>query len=266
MPIRRSRACANERYGEKPVQLRQHHSPTVLVQTHQRLRVPGRRRNERHLQHHGADDNASITHIAASRTHGGALRRPTCRSAHATLLAGLAVAADGAMAASFRISPGGAISAPSVVNKVEGTQFGSLTGVTINNASCIGGRVESFLINERERVWPLKWRLHQMPIRSEPSRQHGRDGRKPLQQRQPELGSHRPAQTHQRLALPNRIDSARQLHDHPADDNSPIENGGRKRRGRDSNPRWTEPAHNGFRDRRIQPLCHPSRWCGKGSG
>jgi hypothetical protein len=31
-----------------------------------------------------------------------------------------------------------------------------------------------------------------------------------------------------------------------------------KRRGRDSNPRWTEMAHNGFRDRRIQPLCHPS--------
>ena len=31
-----------------------------------------------------------------------------------------------------------------------------------------------------------------------------------------------------------------------------------KRRGRDSNPRWTNQAHNGFRDRRIQPLCHPS--------
>jgi hypothetical protein len=31
-----------------------------------------------------------------------------------------------------------------------------------------------------------------------------------------------------------------------------------KRRGWDSNPRWTEMAHNGFRDRRIQPLCHPS--------
>jgi hypothetical protein len=32
-----------------------------------------------------------------------------------------------------------------------------------------------------------------------------------------------------------------------------------KRRGRDSNSRYTNQAHNGFRDRRIQPLCHPSR-------
>jgi hypothetical protein len=31
-----------------------------------------------------------------------------------------------------------------------------------------------------------------------------------------------------------------------------------KRRGRDSNPRRTLTARNGFRDRRIQPLCHPS--------
>jgi hypothetical protein len=31
-----------------------------------------------------------------------------------------------------------------------------------------------------------------------------------------------------------------------------------ERRGRDSNPRRTEMARNGFRDRRIQPLCHPS--------
>jgi hypothetical protein len=32
-----------------------------------------------------------------------------------------------------------------------------------------------------------------------------------------------------------------------------------KRRGRDSNPRYALTTHNGFRDRRIQPLCHPSR-------
>lgn len=31
-----------------------------------------------------------------------------------------------------------------------------------------------------------------------------------------------------------------------------------KRRGRDSNPRRTEMALNGFQDRRIRPLCHPS--------
>jgi hypothetical protein len=31
-----------------------------------------------------------------------------------------------------------------------------------------------------------------------------------------------------------------------------------KRRGRDSNPRGTGMAPNGFQDRRIQPLCHPS--------
>jgi hypothetical protein len=32
-----------------------------------------------------------------------------------------------------------------------------------------------------------------------------------------------------------------------------------QRRGRDSNSRYANQAHNGFRDRRIQPLCHPSR-------
>ena len=32
----------------------------------------------------------------------------------------------------------------------------------------------------------------------------------------------------------------------------------RKRRGRDSNPRRRKTPRNGFRDRRIQPLCHPS--------
>ena len=30
------------------------------------------------------------------------------------------------------------------------------------------------------------------------------------------------------------------------------------RMGRDSNPRWSCP-HNGFQDRRIRPLCHPSK-------
>ena len=34
---------------------------------------------------------------------------------------------------------------------------------------------------------------------------------------------------------------------------------GVERRGRDSNPRYALTTHNGFRDRRIQPLCHPSR-------
>lgn len=29
------------------------------------------------------------------------------------------------------------------------------------------------------------------------------------------------------------------------------------RKERDLNPRWSYP-HNGFQDRRIQPLCHPS--------
>ena len=29
------------------------------------------------------------------------------------------------------------------------------------------------------------------------------------------------------------------------------------RKGRDLNPRWSHP-HNGFQDRRIKPLCHPS--------
>src|SRR4051794_2626805 len=32
----------------------------------------------------------------------------------------------------------------------------------------------------------------------------------------------------------------------------------RKRRGRDSNPRGRSTRPNGFQDRRIQPLCHPS--------
>ena len=31
-----------------------------------------------------------------------------------------------------------------------------------------------------------------------------------------------------------------------------------QRRGRDSNSRYANKTHNGFRDRRIQPLCHPS--------
>ena len=32
-----------------------------------------------------------------------------------------------------------------------------------------------------------------------------------------------------------------------------------QRRGGDSNSRYANKTHNGFRDRRIQPLCHPSR-------
>ena len=32
------------------------------------------------------------------------------------------------------------------------------------------------------------------------------------------------------------------------------------RRRRDSNPRYPGCGQNGFRDRRIQPLCHPSAW------
>ena len=32
------------------------------------------------------------------------------------------------------------------------------------------------------------------------------------------------------------------------------------RRGRDSNPGYPDYGQNGFRDRRIQPLCHPSAW------
>ena len=32
------------------------------------------------------------------------------------------------------------------------------------------------------------------------------------------------------------------------------------RRGRDSNPGYRSTRHNGFRDRRIQPLCHLSAW------
>jgi hypothetical protein len=39
----------------------------------------------------------------------------------------------------------------------------------------------------------------------------------------------------------------------------PAAGAGLKRRGRDSNSRYANQTHNGFRDRRIQPLCHPSR-------
>jgi hypothetical protein len=34
------------------------------------------------------------------------------------------------------------------------------------------------------------------------------------------------------------------------------------RRRRDSNPRYPDYGQNGFRDRRIQPLCHPSAGMG----
>ena len=38
-----------------------------------------------------------------------------------------------------------------------------------------------------------------------------------------------------------------------------VEGGGvLQRRGRDSNSRYANQTHNGFQDRRIQPLCHPS--------
>ena len=37
-------------------------------------------------------------------------------------------------------------------------------------------------------------------------------------------------------------------------------NGTSWRRRRDSNPRYPDYGQNGFRDRRIQPLCHPSAW------
>ena len=49
--------------------------------------------------------------------------------------------------------------------------------------------------------------------------------------------------------------SSRNKPDSPASRQSPA----LQRRGRDSNSRYANQAHNGFRDHRIQPLCHPSR-------
>src|SRR5471032_2312339 len=39
---------------------------------------------------------------------------------------------------------------------------------------------------------------------------------------------------------------------------APAPPGPAERRGRDSNPGYGGYPHNGFQDRRIQPLCHPS--------